>query len=183
MNDEIWKGIPGFGNNYEASSLGRVRVKDRVIEKRCFLNSKKGSLVKQNYKGKILHPAKSDYLGHLTVIFGIGGKDCSMSVHRLVLLAFVGEPKDGQVCCHGNGIASDNRIENLRWDSQFENNQDRKKHGTYAQGSKHHMAKLTDEDILEIRKSGMKFGDVAKQYGISKSQAHRICTRQSWAHI
>jgi hypothetical protein len=28
---EQWKDVPGFGDNYQASTLGRVRAKDRVV--------------------------------------------------------------------------------------------------------------------------------------------------------
>jgi hypothetical protein len=37
-------------------------------------------------------------------------------------------------CCHTNGKASDNRLENLRWDTPANNVADRKKHGTYQWG-------------------------------------------------
>src|SRR5262245_43976187 len=39
------------------------------------------------------------------------------SVHRLILEAFVGPCPDGYVACHNDGTRSNNRPENLRWDT------------------------------------------------------------------
>lgn len=132
---EIWKNIPGYGGHYEASNLGDIRVKDRTVEKFCGLHN---IVVKQFYKGRLLNPSKSDKYGHMSVHLGYDKKRISVSVHKLVLLAFVGPAPDGMECCHNNGIAWDNRIENLRWDTHKNNNADRKKHGKYATGKDHH---------------------------------------------
>ena len=43
------------------------------------------------------------------------------SVHHLVLEAFTGPRPVGAVCCHLNDEGDDNRIENLRWDTQRSN--------------------------------------------------------------
>jgi len=47
---ETWKDIPGFGNYYQASSIGRIKVKERTIEKKCYFNSK---IVSQKYKERL----------------------------------------------------------------------------------------------------------------------------------
>jgi hypothetical protein len=52
-------------------------------------------------------------------------------VHRLVLLAFRGEPPTPHhECAHWNGDPSDNSIGNLRWATKVENHADRWRHGT-----------------------------------------------------
>ena len=85
--------------------------------------------------------------------------------------------------CHNNGVASDNRIDNLRWDTHHNNNQDRKTHGTYAKGEKHHMAKLTPEQALAIRRRDVTKKQAMRDFGISNSQHHRIMTGKSWSHL
>lgn len=52
-----------------------------------------------------------------------------MYVHTAVLLAFVGERPEGLEACHNNGIPSDNRLENLRWDTRSSNRRDTILHG------------------------------------------------------
>lgn len=142
--EEIWKNIPGFGDFYMASNLGNIMVKERKIKKFSALVNK---VVEQTYKARLLKPCKTDKYGHQVVHLGIDGRKYNCSVHRLVLLAFIGCPKDGEEACHNNGVASDNRIENLRWDTHKNNNNDRKLHGKYPKGKSHPMygRKLSDE--------------------------------------
>lgn len=136
METEIWKDIPGYGNHYQASNLGNIRVKDRVVEKFSVLANK---VVKQYYKARILTPSKSSKYGHVNVHLGFDKTKKNVAVHTLVLLAFVGPRPEGMECCHNNGIAYDNRLENLRWDTHLANNADRKAHGRYKVGPEHHM--------------------------------------------
>lgn len=141
---EIWADIPNYGNHYQASNLGRIRVKDRIVKKFSVLANK---IVEQKYKARLLNPSKQSYLGHLSVHLGYDNKKISVSVHRLVLEAFVGERPDGMECCHNNGVANDNRLENLRWDTHENNNKDRKLHGKYLKGKNHPMfgKKISEE--------------------------------------
>jgi len=134
--EEIWKDIPGYGDFYMASNLGRIKVKKRKIKKLCVLHNK---IVEQTYKERILNPSKIDKYGHMSVHFGVNKEKFNVLVHRLVLFAFVGLPENGYEACHNNGIANDNRIENLRWDTHANNNVDRKKHGNYPTGKDHPM--------------------------------------------
>lgn len=74
------------------------------------------------------------------------------SIHRLVLLAFVGDPPTTKhVGAHQNGLRSDNRLENLRWATHAENFADRRMHGTYPYGEKNPNARLSDADVRIIR--------------------------------
>ena len=132
---EIWKDIPGFGNYYQVSNLGRIKVKAREVEKFCYFSKK---IEKQKYKERILK-ASVDTYGHIRVHIGVNKVKYNLLVHRAVLMAFVGMPGEGMECCHNNGIPNDNRLENLRWDTHFNNNQDRKRHGNYATGKDHPM--------------------------------------------
>lgn len=173
---EIWKPIPGYGGHYEASSMGRIRVLPRVIVKP---HSNTGEMREFHYAGRVLNPAKRKG-GYLSVTLGIDGKDHTCSVHRLVLMAFGGPCPDGMVCCHNNGDASDNRPENLRWDTPYNNNQDRKKHGNYAAGETHPMAKLTWNMVSNARRRCSTNTELMRELGVSRSQAHRIRTGESW---
>lgn len=175
---EEWRKVPGFGGHYEASSLGRVRAIDRVVVKK----NRWGNLIEQHYASRVLSPNAVKY-GYLNVHIGVDGKKIVISVHRLVLLAFVGYAPDGCEACHNNGIASDNRPENLRWDTHFNNNQDRKNIGHYAVGEKHPMAKFTPEQVIAIKTGAVTKRQAMAEFGISNSQHHRIRAGQSWAHL
>ncbi|HEY0009882.1 MAG TPA: HNH endonuclease [Tepidisphaeraceae bacterium] len=78
----------------------------------------------------------------------------SRPVHRLVLLAFQGQPPtSSHVCRHLNGVKTDNRAENLAWGTSSENALDAIHHGTSAairQGERHNASKLTDGQAIQI---------------------------------
>ena len=176
---EVWKQVHGYGGHYEASNLGRIRSKDRIVIKR----HNNGKMMEQFYPSKILLQHKSDKWGHLSVHIGVDSKRYTVAVHTLVLLAFSGIPPKGCEACHSNGVASDNRESNLRWDTHFNNNQDRKKHGHYPSGANHPMAKITLEQVAGIRAGEITRKQSLKELGISGSQYHRIKTGESWKGI
>ena len=71
---------------------------------------------------------------------GIGG---TKYIHRLVLEAFVGPCPEGMETCHNNGVRTDNRLENLRWDTSSANNDDIVKHGRHWLASRSHCPRGT----------------------------------------
>lgn len=153
-----WKPIPGTGGNYEASSDGEVR------------NTRTGRVLKANHA----LPYDRVKLGRGKTIY----------VHRAVLLAFRGAPDDGQEARHLNGDRQDNRIENLEWGTRVENAEDRLRHGTAPRLERHGEAKIgsaTAERIRAAHADGASFREIGRRFGISKSQAHRICTGDNWS--
>jgi hypothetical protein len=175
---EVWAPIPGYGGHYEASNLGQIRVKDRVVVKKHSTSGKPESFF---YKGRNLSPCNSSKHGHKGVTFGFDGVVKRLSVHRLILLAFVGPCPEGMEACHNNGNAGDNRLSNLRWDTHHNNNQDRKRHGTYPNGEAHPMAKITAEQVLSVRARRLQNAAIMAELGVSRSHAQRIRTGQSWS--
>lgn len=93
-------------------------------------------------------------------------------VHRMVLLAFVGDPpRPDDDARHLNGNPSDNRLENLAWGTRSDNVQDAISHGTHAHGETHHNAKLTNAQVVEIRRrhaDGERCVDLGTEYGVSQ---------------
>lgn len=115
-HQERWISVPGYEGLYEVSDMGRVRSLDRVVI------DKQGTR-KRSFKGKMLKP-QNVYTGYTMVALSKDGKVSDWYIHRLVLTAFRGEPAPGAEGCHNNDIRSDNRLENLRWDSHLENVRD-----------------------------------------------------------
>lgn len=118
---EEWRDIPGWEGIYQVSNQGRIR-----------------SLGVGNRKGKILKPAPYGRdRRHLGVSLWRNNKGKTMKVHRLVASAFIGPCPDGAEVCHNDGDGFNNRLSNLRYDSQSENVRDRIRHGTHHQKNKH----------------------------------------------
>ena len=76
------------------------------------------------------------------------------SVHVLVLTVFIGPCPEGMEGCHEDGDFTNNRVDNLRWDTHQENQRDMVRHGTtnFMPGENHPNAKLTEEQVREIRR-------------------------------
>lgn len=74
------------------------------------------------------------------------------------------------------GTAADNMTDKMR---------KKRAHGAHA-GSAHHGAKLTDADVLEIRrlrKEGWTGPQLAAKFNIDRSQARRIGDGLCWKHL
>lgn len=167
---EKWKLVAGYDGAYEVSDRGRVRSIAR--------NDRLGRMV----GGIYLKPQKH-YAGYPKVGLSKNGYSKQYFIHRLVLEAFVGPCPDGMEACHGNGVPSDNRLKNLRWDTASKNYKDRVKHGTCNAGERHGMAKLCDLDVYLIRNVQAKQCDIAKFFDINSSMVCLIRKGQRWTHV
>ena len=121
--------------------------------------------------------------GYLQVSVSINGKITSRSVHALVLDAFKGKRPSGLIARHLDGNKRNNTPENLCYGTHYENAQDRKAHGAYTNGGRHHNSKLTNEQAVEIRakrSSGVKVKDLAAEYKVSTSTIESIIYKKSY---
>ena len=169
MNNEKWLPIETYEGMYEVSDKGNVR-----------------SLKRKN-KPHILI-LLIDKSGRKTVSLCKDGKEKRYKVHRLVLSAFIGACPDDLETCHNDGNASNNHIENIRWDTHKSNCRDRKKHGTengvFVKGSRGN-PKIDVEDVKEIRKLGRTQSQktIASKYPIKRSQISNILLGYCWKNI
>ncbi|MFA4834839.1 MAG: NUMOD4 domain-containing protein [Dehalococcoidia bacterium] len=181
---EQWKEIPGHPG-YEVSDRGRVRSYWTRVSRGDHETGSKGAIgpVPQ----KILKPIRGS-AGYARACLWQNGKKTFITLCRLVLLAFVGPCPQDMECCHNDGNHTNDLIVNLRWDTHENNCQDTVNHGKArgAQGEKHSRAKLTDQDILEIRtlfKKGLTKAQLTAMYPVDFSNVSRIIDRKTWRHI
>jgi len=144
MDNEIWKPIPGFNDWYEASSLGRIRSKPRVI------HQSNGN--KQHRKGAILKPGTTK--GYKMVVLCADGKRKSVTVHSLIALAFLGPRGSGIQVRHKDGTRDNNRVSNLEYGTRSENTKDSVEHGTHNMARVEHCPRghLYEGANLRIKK-------------------------------
>ena len=99
--NEIWKSVKGYEGLYEISNYGRVKS----------LNYRRWG-IPQILK---LHAKQGNYV---KVGLCKNGKRKYYRVHRLVAIAFLPQPQEGQTQVeHLNCDTRDNRVQNLRWSS------------------------------------------------------------------
>jgi len=169
MSKEIWKSIPGHPF-YEVSSIGRVRR----------MGPAHGAKVGRVLKHWIT-------VGYPFVSLWAGNKKTSIPVHRLVALAFLPEPGQGQTqVAHGDGNGENNAVENLRWATPTENMSDRLKHGTHFHGERNPGAKLSRDQVLQIRQrcaAGEVHRLVASDYGTCRQNVSDIAAGRRWGGV
>lgn len=117
-----WCEIPGFPG-YLVSDDGQVA------------STKRGSL-------RLLSQQEL-HAGHRQVWLYAGAHHArtGIQVHRLVLLAFVGEAPTGHEACHRNDTPSDNRLANLYWGTRSDNMRDRLRNGNNPFANRTHCPK------------------------------------------
>lgn len=108
-------------------------------------------------------------------------------VARLVLQAFVGPCPPGMEACHfPDRDPTNNRIENLRWDTAAENYADRVVHGTSNGGERNTFAVLGEDEVRSIRRrfaAGADARELAAEYGVSRSNVYMITGRKTWKDV
>lgn len=174
--EETWNPVLGFEGLYEVSSLGNVRSLDRDFA----LSSgtryrRKGKILSFNVK-KGLHPYRR-------VVMSKNGEASLCLVSRLVLSAFDRPPLPGEQACHNNSNPSDNRIENLRWDTPVGNYLDRAANGTHPLGEKNNKARIREVDVKFIRESNLPCKALGLHFGLSPKYVSNIKQNISWKHL
>lgn len=220
MSIERWKDIKGYERIYQVSDQGRIKsfirkgsqitvsqinfvkqllhnkIKQYNIEKITGLSEATIYRIKHNktnYNERILKPI----LGNNGYLF-VGLKqhnNIPSLIHRLVLETFVGPcPKDME-CRHLDGNPKNNCLENLRWGTRYENQQDSIKHGTkYSHFQKTHkiniginnpMAKLIENEVIQIKKLKgiLSQSQRAKMFNVSPHTIQSIDDNTTWRHI
>jgi hypothetical protein len=73
----------------------------------------------------------------------------------------------------------------LRWATRTENEGDKVIHGTVIRGMKSYRSKLTDTDILEIRKlvNFLSQTEIGKMFNVGRGTISKIILRKRWTHI
>lgn len=163
---EIWKDIPGYFGNYQASNLGRIRRMPR---------------------GNILSFYKTNS-GYLRASLYWFGKKFRHGVHQLIAITFIGEIKSGMTPNHKNGDKQDNRACNLEIVTASQNTLHafRSLGKIASRGERHYKATLCGDCILLIRKlyaEGRRQRDLMRMFNISRYNVFAIVHRVTWKHI
>ena len=158
---EEWRDIEGFNGFYQVSNLGRVKS----------MGGWRGTAKRRERILKI-HLTKD---GYCKVRLTHKDKDMTKRVHQLVAMAFIPNPMNKETVNHIDGDKLNNVVTNLEWCTRSEQlyHAYRMNLRKPQRGSKNVQAKLTDEQVKEIRNlyvpQSREFGTVAlgKKYNVS----------------
>ena len=108
-------------------------------------------------------------------------------VAHVVLMTFVGPRPDGAESAHyPDPDPLNNAVHNLRWAAHIENIADKVDAGRQARGVTHGKARLSEQDVRDIRQmraSGMTVDSIGEQYGIAPAHVSGIVKRKYWRHV
>lgn len=145
---ERWLPVVGHEGRYWVSDLGRVRSRYRVL-------------------------SGSNDNGYRRVCLScVDGHEFRLSVHCLVMRAFIGPPPEGKEVNHINFDRSDNRLINLEYITHAENNIKSAIAGRKS-------IKLSQEHVIEIRRrlsEGQFHSLIASDFGVTPSMIAGIAS-------
>lgn len=168
---ELWDWIPTTEERYQASNLGVIKSVDRYV------NAKMGS--QKLVKGQIIKPGtiKTGHL-HISICMKPAPQK-TYKVSQLVLMTFYRMPFPKEYALHTiNPDPTDNRLNNLRWGSRFDNTVDEVKHNGI-----HHSSKLDIEIVKHIAEAlqskaflnkEINQKDIAEMFGVSQGMVSGI---------
>ena len=176
--EEIWKEIENYNGVYFVSNLGNVKSVDHYCKGRLGSGKQTGRILKQSLCNK----------GYLRVSLSNNKKRFSTGAHRLVAKAFIPNPKNKPQVNHINGVKTDNRVENLEWVTNKENQIHAIKNGLiiHNYGEKHHMSKLTNSQVLTARRMhelGWDNITFSNHYNISAAAMSKILRKETYINI
>ena len=124
----------------------------------------------KNHVRHILKPYVDKRTGYGTIVLPTKlnkRKQVRKYIHRLVLETFVGPCPKGTQCRHLNNDKLDNRLSNLIWGTQKQNQLDR---------WTHHTNKLSIDDVKEIHRRIPKdtLANIGKDFNVTEAYIWRI---------
>ena len=129
--------------------------------------------------------------GYYSIGLRKDGKRFKAKIHRLIAQAFIPNPENKPFVNHIDGNKQNNCIENLEWVTGSENVRHAWQIGLNKsqKGSKHHNAKLTDEDVKFIREnynpndSEFSARKLAKKFGVIHSTILNVLHKKTYLSV
>jgi hypothetical protein len=165
---ELWAPVYGWESLYEVSNMGHVRSIFRAR------SGKGGGAIRS------INNASGYPVVNLTAP---GGRRKQLALHRVVLEAFCGPRPLNTEGCHYDGVRTNARLSNLRWDTRSANHQDKRRHGTAQIGERANNVKLSTDTVRAIRMLKLSPSQAVRIFGLSKTNAARIVRNETWRHV
>jgi hypothetical protein len=114
------------------------------------------------------------------------GKHRSVPLHTLLMDAFTGPRPEGMEVRHLDGNHLNNNLENLTYGTAKENAEDRVRCGAHTIGETHGRAKLTVDNVRDIRhmyECAIPIAEIAREFNRGESTIRDIVKGKHWKHV
>ena len=180
-----WKDVVGYEGYYQVSNYGDVKSLDRWAEGHKYPTRIKGIMLSKVFDGQ-----------YYSVGLRKNGKSTKHRIHKLVMDAFgapcpgvYGNRRGNYQIDHCDDDKLNNRSDNLQWLLHADNCFWKYEETHYfrnrkpLKGESHGMAKLTEIQVLSIRKDPRIYREIGLEYGVDKTLVGLIKRRKCWTHI
>lgn len=175
MSEEEWRAIPEWEGIYEASNHGRIKSLSRICPS-------KGKGV-MRYAERIRKLQLNRYGYPVFSAQRPKEKPMLKSVHRAVVLAFIGPIPDKGEVNHKDGDKTNNRLDNLEICTRRENAMHMIDVLGKCVGNNHSQAILTEDgarEIVSLINNGFRHDVVAAAYGVGRYTICGIMRGKIW---
>jgi hypothetical protein len=151
----------------------------------CNINGDFYSYPKKTRKGiRKMKPIKYPKSGYLNIDLCKDGKVKKHLTHRLIAEAFIVNPENKPQVNHINGIKTDNRVENLEWNTRSENQLHSIRVGLRsAKGEKNSQSKLNKDSVILIYNDNRQYKFIAEDFNVCVATISGIKNQRTWSHI
>jgi hypothetical protein len=160
----MWTDIVGYEGMYQVNKKGEVYSLKSGRKLKPYTDSKGYKRVDLFNKGKV-----------------------NKKVHRLVAQAFIPNPKEYLQVNHINGVKGDNRVENLEWCNNSQNQRHSWSNGrkSKTKGESNGNSKLTKEVVIQIKDLSKTKSDleISRELKVPRTTVYNITKNRTWKHI
>jgi hypothetical protein len=160
-------------------------MRDRITDKKIIDRFMSKVVVGNNpddcwtWIGSFLRSDKSGVRGHGQ--FRVG-KEC-VAAHCISFRIFIGPISDGRIVCHSCRNRCPNPKHIYLGTHQSNLGPDRERDGTLPTGTRNGKAKLTNEEVKEIRNSSKFYGELATEFRISYNTAWLVKNGRTYKEV
>lgn len=179
--EEIWQTVRGY-HDYLISNCGRVKTKSRPLR---YVHAISGNEHFRISTERYLKKYKTKQ-GYDFVQLYKNEVSKNLTIHRLVALTFLENPKNFEVVNHIDGNKLNNRVDNLEWCTDAYNHKHAMDMGLLAKGSNVGTSKLDERSVHAIRKLlaiNLSHILIAEMFLVSRATISLIAENKTWKHV